>query len=60
MARIILLALALIIAVGLSTWALAWAYRQYVVSSAEVTKARYNRDEVMVEEAETEVAERRG
>lgn len=58
-AKIVFIALALIIAVGLATWALAWAYGKSVETAAEVRKARYSRDETMVEEAEQEVRERR-
>jgi len=56
-AKVVLIALALIIAVGLSTWALAWAYGKYVESKAGVEKARYARDEAMVDEAERESRE---
>lgn len=58
-AKIVFIALALIIAVGLSTWALAWAYGKHVETAGEVTQARYERDEAMVDEAEREVEGRR-
>ncbi|AGM11243.1 hypothetical protein M197_gp79 [Haloarcula hispanica tailed virus 2] len=58
-AKIVFIALALIIAVGLSTWALAWAYRKYVEVQGEATQARYERDEALVREADREVEERR-
>jgi len=57
-AKIVFIATALIIAVGGSTWALAWAYRKHVEASAETRKARYERDEAMVGEAEREVKKR--
>lgn len=57
-AKIVFIALALIVAVGLSTWALAWAYRKHVEEATDVQKARYERDEAMVQEAEREVRER--
>lgn len=58
-AKIVFIALALIIAVGLTSWALAWAYGKAVEAKAETTTARYERDEAMVDEADREVEERR-
>ena len=58
-AKIVFIALALIIAVGLSTWALAWAYRAYIQETTDVAEKRYERDEAMLDEAEREVEERR-
>jgi len=58
-AKIVFIALALIIAVGLSTWALAWAYGKAVETKGEVTQARYERDEALVQDAEQETEDRR-
>lgn len=57
-AKVVFLALALIVSVGLSTWALAWAYRKAVEVKGETKRAQYDRDEALVEEAEREVRER--
>lgn len=57
-AKIVFIALALIIAVGLSTWALAWAYRAYIQETTDVAEKRYERDEAMVQEADRERRER--
>lgn len=57
-AKIVFIALALIIAVGLTTWALAWAYRKHVEEATDVKKAQYHRDEALVQEAEREVDRR--
>lgn len=58
-AKIVFIALALIVAVGLSTWALAWAYGKAVETKGEVQQARYERDEAMLDEAEREVERER-
>lgn len=52
--KIVFISIALIIAVGLSTWALAWAYRKYIEETTDVERAKYERDEAMIKEAERE------
>ena len=51
-AKVVLIVLALVVSIGLSTWALAWAYRRLVTVRGETARARYRRDEAMLNEAE--------